>query len=348
MSNRRDFLKGSLLAASAMALPRLSRAEAAPLRGDWPAQPGARVVSTWDFGIPANQAAWTVLARGGAAIDAVETGAQVPESDLSNHSVGRGGYPDRDGKVTLDASIMHGDGRCGAVAALEHIGHPIKVARRVMDATPHVLLVGDGALEFALQQGFHKENLLTPASERAWREWLKTAHYQPQANSEVRDYGAHDLLPGGASNHDTIGMLAIDASGRMAGACTTSGMAWKLHGRVGDSPIIGAGLYVDDEVGGATSTGVGEEVIRNAGSFLVVELMRQGRSAQEACEEAVRRVIRKRPDATKQMQVAFLALRRDGQVGAYAIQKGFNYAVCDAQRQDRLLASPSVYQTTFS
>jgi N4-(beta-N-acetylglucosaminyl)-L-asparaginase len=350
MSNRRDFLKTSLLATSALALPGLSRA-AMPVAGKVPGGIGARVVSTWDFGVPANQAAWTVLGKGGKPLDAVETGVQVPESDLHNHSVGRAGYPDRDGKVTLDASIMDGDGRCGAVAALEHIAHPIKVARKVMEDTPHVLLVGDGALEFALQEGFTKEDLLTPESAKAWHEWLKQAKYTPVANSENIDYrrSLQNLgMPGGKNNHDTIGMLAVDANGHLAGACTTSGMAWKLHGRVGDSPIIGAGLYVDNEVGGATSTGVGEEVIRNAGSFLVVELMRQGRSPQEACEEAVRRIVKKRPEATKQMQVGFLALRRDGECGAFAIQKGFTYAVCDAQQQDRLLASPSVYQTTYS
>jgi N4-(beta-N-acetylglucosaminyl)-L-asparaginase len=350
MSDRRDFLKTTLLATSVLMLPRLSRGTA-PLSGTVPGGIGARVVSTWDFGVPANQAAWAVLGKGGKPLDAVETGVQVPESDLHNHSVGRAGYPDRDGKVTLDASIMDGDGRCGAVAALEHIAHPIKVARKVMEDTPHVLLVGDGALEFALQEGFTRENLLTPESEQAWHEWLKQAKYTPVANSENIDYH-HSLqslgMPGGKNNHDTIGMLAVDANGHLAGACTTSGMAWKMHGRVGDSPIIGAGLYVDNEVGGATSTGVGEEVIRNAGSFLVVELMRQGRSPQEACEEAVRRIVKKRPEATKDMQVGFLALRRDGECGAFAIQKGFTYAVCDTRQQDRLLASPSLYQTTYT
>jgi N4-(beta-N-acetylglucosaminyl)-L-asparaginase len=266
----------------------------------------------------------------------------VPEADLKNHSVGRAGYPHRDGHVSLDASIMDADGSCGAVAALEHIAHPIQVARRVMERTPHVLLAGDGALQFALEQGFKKEDLLTPESEQAWREWLKTAHYQPSVNSEVRDYGKTGM-PGGSGNHDTIGMLAIDAQGRLAGACTTSGMAWKMRGRVGDSPIIGAGLYVDGDVGAATSTGVGEEVIRNVGSFLVVELMRQGRSPQDACREAVMRIVKRRPQASKDLQVGFLAMNRAGEVGAWAIQPGFSYAVCDAQRQDGLLPAKSVY-----
>jgi len=346
MPSRREFLKTSMLAAGALATPRFAAAGTAPSRGALPGTDGARVISTWDFGVPANQAAWTVLARGGKALDAVEQGAQVPESDLSNHSVGKGGYPDRDGHVTLDASIMDHDGRCGAVACLEHIAHPIRVARRVMEATPHVLLVGEGALQFAREQGFHEETLLTPEAEKAWHEWLKTARYKPVANSENLDY--HRSLPGGHDNHDTIGMLAVDAHGHLAGACTTSGMAWKMRGRVGDSPIIGAGLYVDGEIGGATSTGVGEEVIRNAGSFLVVELMRQGRSPQEACEEAVRRIVKRRPDGAKEIQVGFIALRRDGAVGAHAIQRGFTYAVCDGKKRDGLFASPSVYTTSFS
>ena len=185
--------------------------------------------------------------------------------------------------------------------------------------------------------------LLTPESEKAWHEWLKTAKYKPVANSEVKSYNAGPGgTPGDASNHDTIGMLAIDAKGNLSGACTTSGMAWKLHGRVGDSPIIGAGLYVDNEVGGATSTGVGEEVIRNVGSFLVVELMRQGRSPEDACREAVERILRRKPNA-KDLQVGFLAMDKKGNVGAWAIQKGFSYAVCDANKQDTLIPGKSTY-----
>ena len=334
MTDRRRFLAASLAAAVTTAVSRSARAGTAAPAGKRP-----RVVSTWDFGVAANQAAWQVLSKGGNVLDAVEAGARVPEADPKNHSVGRAGYPDRDGRLTLDASIMDGNGDCGAVAAIEHIAHPISVARRVMEKTPHVLLVGDGALQFALEQGFAKEDLLTPDSEQAWREWLKKSEYKPSANSENETYGKGK--PGDAHNHDTLGLLAVDAQGRLAGACTTSGMAWKLHGRVGDSPIIGAGLYVDNEVGGATSTGVGEEVIRTAGSFLVVELMRQGRSPQQACEEAVRRIVRKRMKAAKDLQVGFLALNRQGEVGAYAIQKGFTYAVCDAGKQDALFDAAS-------
>jgi N4-(beta-N-acetylglucosaminyl)-L-asparaginase len=341
MTDRRGFLKASVLGASAVALAGGAHALAGT-SGTSKGSTGARVISTWDFGVAANQAAWGVLSKGGGSLDAVEAGVMIPEADLKNHSVGRAGYPDRDGHVSLDASIMDADGSCGAVAALEHIAHPIQVARRVMERTPHVLLVGDGALQFALEQGFKKEELLTPESEAAWKEWLKTAHYQPSANSEVRDYGKTGM-PGGKGNHDTIGMLAIDANGRLAGACTTSGMAWKLRGRVGDSPIIGAGLYVDGDVGAATSTGVGEEVIRNVGSFLVVELMRQGRSPQDACHEAVMRIVKRRPSASKDLQVGFLAMNRHGEVGAFAIQSGFSYAVCDATKQDGLVPSKSLY-----
>lgn len=327
MNDRRRFLQASALAAGALALPTLQARSAS----------GARVVSTWDFGVGANQVAWKTLSAGGSALDAVEAGARWAESDLCNPTVGRCGNPDRDGVLSLDASIMDGDGRCGSVAALSDIAHPVSVARQVMEKTPHVMLVGEGAQQFAVQQGFERRKLLTPEAEKAWREWLKTAQYTPEINAERRS------RPGDSSNHDTLGMLAIDAQGRLAGACTTSGMAWKMHGRVGDSPIIGAGLYVDNEVGAATASGVGEEMIRNAASFLVVELMRQGRSPADACREAIARVVRKRPEASKTLQVCFLALNKHGEVGAYALHRGFVYAVCDTNRQDDLRDSASVY-----
>ncbi|MBS0420707.1 MAG: N(4)-(beta-N-acetylglucosaminyl)-L-asparaginase [Proteobacteria bacterium] len=308
------------------------------------------VVSTWDFGVPANKAAWAVLAAGGRSVDAVEAGVRVPEADMKNHTVGRAGYPDRDGHVTLDASIMDEFGNCGAVAAMEFIAHPISVARAVMDKTPHVLLVGEGATQFAVEQGFAREQLLTPESRDAWQKWLKSAQgYEPVPNREnmlgrpgANTPGDKSLgTPGGAGNHDTIGMLALDQHGNLAGACTTSGMAWKMRGRVGDSPIIGAGLYVDNDVGAATSTGVGEEVIRNAGSFLVVELMRQGRSPQDACRQAVERILHRKRDRPADFQVGFLAVSKSGEIGAWAVQKGFTYAVCNTANPSALYDSKS-------
>ncbi|MBB4130589.1 N(4)-(beta-N-acetylglucosaminyl)-L-asparaginase [Xanthomonas sp. 3075] len=350
MIQRRHFLKSATLGALASGLAgwgaRAQAAVGAGSSGRVAALPrgGARVISTWDFGIAANQEAWKILSTGGIALDAVEAGVRVPEADPNNPTVGLGGYPDRDGRVTLDACIMDHLGNCGSVAALEDVVHAISVARAVMEKTPHVMLVGDGARQFALEQGFPKTKLLTPSSEAAWKQWLKTSKYSPEANVENRAW-RDAKLPGGKDNHDTIGMLALDAHGNLSGACTTSGMAWKMHGRVGDSPIIGAGLYVDNEVGGATSTGVGEEVIRNVGSFAVVEMMRQGKSPADACREVVMRLIRRKPELTRTLQVGFLAMNKRGDVGAFAIQKGFSYTVCDAQRQDLLVPGESHYTT---
>ena len=345
MHPRRDFLRLLALSATALGL----RPAAAAARGDEDGTPAAAgapaaastgplVVSTWDFGQAANAAAWDVLARRGGALDAVEAGARVPEADPQNHSVGLGGYPDRDGHVTLDACVMDHQGNLGAVACLEDIVHAVSVARKVMEKTPHVLLVGEGALQFALSQGFERQALLTPEAEKAWREWLKTSEYRPVPNIEQMGRGkpaalppAHATMPGaGAANHDTIGILARDAGGRLAGACTTSGMAFKLRGRVGDSPIGGAGLFVDGEVGAATATGVGEECLRVCGSHTVVELMRQGRAPQDACREAIERIARRYDPPRKDLQMAFLALHRDGRIGAFALQPGFSYAVTDA------------------
>jgi N4-(beta-N-acetylglucosaminyl)-L-asparaginase len=344
MFNRRKFIKATAISASLLAVDKKSISSVFPTS---PVAAAAKpiVISTWDFGIPANQAAWKVLSTGGRALDAVEAGVRVPEADPKIQTVGYGGLPDRDGHVTLDACIMDEFGNCGSVAGMEHISHPISVARLVMEKTPHVMLVGDGALQFALENGFKKENLLTKESEAAWKAWLKTAKYAPVMNVENKlyDKAAPTKLPGNQYNHDTIGMLALDAKGNLSGACTTSGMAYKLHGRVGDSPIIGAGLYLDNEIGGATSTGVGEEVIRNVGSFLVVELMRQGLTPEAACKEAVMRIIKKKPDIAKNIQVGFLALNKKGEYGAYAIQTGFSYAVCNEEKSDLLIPGKSYY-----
>lgn len=277
------------------------------------------VISTWKHGLEANAAAWKLLEKGGTALDAVEQGVRVTESDPENSSVGLGGRPDRDGRVTLDACIMDHRSRCGAVAYLQEIENPISVARKVMEETPHVMLVGDGALQFAQSQGFERKNLLTPASLQAWEQWkAEQAQKAPAINHE---------------NHDTIGMLALDEWGNLSGACTTSGWAYKMPGRVGDSPIIGAGLFVDNEVGAACATGMGEAVIRIAGSHTVVELMRQGLSPQEACEEACKRIMRKHEDLTN-LQVGFLALNKNGEVGGHSVYAGFNYALQTADQQD--------------
>lgn len=338
MYNRREFIKISAAGASLAAISNSAIAETISLKAE-PVLP--IVISTWDFGIYANKEAWKTLEKGGRALDAIEAGARIPEqTDISSHTVGRTGLPDRDGHVTLDSCIMDEFGNCGSVAAMEDIAHPISVARLVMEKTPHVMLVGEGATQFAVEHGMKKEKLLTPESEKIWKEWLKTAKYSPVMNIE----NGHKA--GDKYNHDTIGMLAIDAKGNISGGCTTSGMAFKLHGRVGDSPIIGAGLYVDNEVGGATSTGVGEEVIRNVGSFLVVELMRQGLSPEDACKEAVHRIIKKKPDTAKQIQVGFLAINKKGEYGAYAIQSGFSFAVCNAKQQDLLIPGKSYYPAT--
>ena len=332
MHSRRSFIKKSFIGtasigAVATALSCQNKSKVSQVTGK------PIVISTWDFGVAANKAAWEILSKNGRALDAVENGVKVAEADLSNTTVGKGGYPDRDGHVTLDACIMDELGNCGSVAAIENIAHPISVARLVMEKTPHVMLVGQGAKEFALQNGFVEENLLTPNSKAAWEEWLKEKKYKPVINVENKAF-ASDKLPGNKYNHDTIGMLALDADGNLSGACTTSGMAFKMHGRVGDSPIIGAGLYVDNEIGAATSTGVGEEVMRTVGSFLVVELMRQGYSPQNACQEAVLRIVKKKPDIAKDIQVGFLALNKKGEYGSFALQDGFTFAICNDKQQD--------------
>lgn len=287
----------------------------------------AVMISTWDFGAAANAAGIEARRNGGSALDMVEAGGKVAEADESNSSVGLGGLPDRDGHVTLDACVMTWAGDIGAVCALEDVVHAVSVARAVMEKTPHTMLVGVGARAFAVDQGFPTQNLLTPRAEAAWREWLKTSEYAPRINSENTDWRS---MPGGPGNHDTIGLLAIGADNRMAGACTTSGMAFKMRGRVGDSPLIGAGLYVDDEVGGATATGVGEDVVRVSGAHSAVEAMRHGLDPTAACRSVIERLARLRGTKVAASQVALLALDKQGRAGAFALQPGFTYAVTDA------------------
>lgn len=315
MPNRRKFLKNTTLAVSGAILSGNTSISKGCLSStnDTESIDGPFVISTWIHGMEANAATWKVLEHGGKALDAVEKGVSITEADLSNRSVGLGGSPDRDGKVTLDACIMDHKSRCGSVAFLQHIDHPIQVARKVMEETPHVMLVGQGAYQFALENGFERSTVEVPVpgAKKAWEKWLKDSKYQPIINIE---------------NHDTIGMIAIDRNRNLSGACTTSGMANKIHGRVGDSPIIGAGLFVDNEVGAATATGVGEAVIRIAGSHTVVELMRAGATPKEACKTAVERILRKH-DNVDNLQVGFIAIDKEGRHGGYSVYNGFNYAI---------------------
>ena len=285
------------------------------------------VISTWSHGIPANEASIKILENNGSALDAVEAGVRVTEADAENQSVGLGGRPDSEGNVTLDACIMDSDGNAGSVGFLQNIKHPISVARKVMEETDHVMLAGKGALKFALKNGFKRENLLTEESRKGWLEWKK--------NKRIKEsWGPND-------DHDTITSLAQDNDGNLSGACTTSGLAYKLHGRVGDSPIIGAGMYVDNEVGAAGATGVGELVMKTCGSFLVVELMRQGYSAMDACNEAVNRIVKQEGGKTK-LQVGYIALGKDGSIGYASIQKGFQYALYK-ERVNKLFDVKSIF-----
>ena len=310
--SRRRFIKNLGLAGAGLAVnPFKSKAQLPNLNP--PVKNNPLVISTWIHGMEANAGAWEILSNGGNALDAVQKGVAVTENDLNNRSVGLGGRPDRDGHVTLDACIMDHDSRCGAVAFLEEIIHPIDVARAIMDKTPHVMLVGKGAQQWALENGFTKASFQVPVPpvQKDYEEWRIKSEYKTGVNVE---------------NHDTIGMLALDANGRMAGACTTSGMAYKIRGRVGDSPIIGAGLFIDGDVGGATATGVGEAMIRTAGSSAVVESMRRGASPEEACYDIVQRILKKHPGVDG-MQVGFLAMNIQGETGGYSVYNGFNYAL---------------------
>ena len=267
------------------------------------------ILSTWNHGLPANDAAWKVLENDGSAMDAAEAGARVAEADPTITSVGFGGLPDEQGNVTLDACVMDSNGNAGSVAFLQNIKHPVSVARNVMEDTKHVMLVGEGARLFAVSQGFEEMDLLTVESRQAWEEWDKNR----------REMTPHET-------HDTISVLVQDKNGDLAGACTTSGWAYKLHGRVGDSPIIGAGLFVDNEIGCAAATGLGEEVIKTTGSFLVVELMRQGYDPTVACEEALNRVI-KAHNGKPDFQIGYIALRKDGEIGSACLKWSFDYAL---------------------
>ncbi len=320
MDRRKFIVRSSILSTGVLIYPKSGiKSQGHPLGQDF-LHP--LVISTWDFGLTANRVAWECLAKGMRALDAVEQGIRVIEADEDNLSVGIGGLPDREGIVTLDACIMDEFGKAGSVTFLEDIVHPISVARLVMEKTPHVMLSGKGALLFALENGFTRQNLLTEKAKKAWEDWKIKSEYKPVINIE---------------NHDTVGLLSIDKFGNISGGCSTSGLAYKMHGRVGDSPIIGAGLYVDNEIGAAVATGLGEMVMRNLSSFLVVELMRQGFSPQDACEEAIKRIAQNNP-GSKDYQVGIIALDKSGNTGAYSLQKGFSYAL-HTENQNDLIAS---------
>jgi N4-(beta-N-acetylglucosaminyl)-L-asparaginase len=309
MKRRRFIISGSLASAGIILHSKTGMAEnigSVPYPSELPV-----VISTWDFGFNANTEAWKCLSTGGTVLDAVEQGIRLIEADEDNLSVGIGGLPDRDGIVTLDACIMDEKDRAGSVTFLKDIAHPISVARMVMEKTPHVMLSGDGALQFALENGFERQALLTVKARKAWEEWKIKSNYKPVINIE---------------NHDTVGLLALDQHGNFAGGCSTSGLAFKMHGRVGDSPIIGAGLFVDNEVGAAVATGLGELVMRSLSAFLVVELMRNGSSPKAACEKAILRIVEKNPDF-RDYQVGLIAIDKTGSTGAYSLQPGFSYSL---------------------
>ncbi|MEO5592130.1 MAG: N(4)-(beta-N-acetylglucosaminyl)-L-asparaginase [Chitinophagaceae bacterium] len=339
MPNRRKFLQSSLFSSIAVLFGKKSFAK----EETYPVITGKPVViSTWDAGLNANKGAWQILGKGGRALDAVEAGVMITESEQSC-CVGLGANPDRDGFVTLDACIMDENFNCGSVAFLERIKHPVSVARRVMEKTPHVMLVGSGAQQFAVAEGFPlEEQKLSEDAQKSYDQWLKKSEYKPVINIEnsKKEHGpfAPAQLENGEWNHDTIGMVAMDTNGNLSGSCTTSGMGFKMRGRLGDSPIIGAGLFVDNEVGAVTSTGQGEDVIRMCGSHTVIEFMRQGLSPEQACQKAVARIMKIKGDKAKEIQVAFLALNKKGEAGAYAIHKGFSYAIKNGT-QEKLVAS---------
>ncbi|MDD7885023.1 isoaspartyl peptidase/L-asparaginase family protein [Flavivirga sp. 57AJ16] len=332
MSDRRSFIKkaalGTIGVSTVVGCNQVTK-EAPQEKNKVSHQAGVKplIISTWKHGLPANEEAWRFLKKGSSALDAVEAGVKIPEADPKERSVGYGGLPDREGKVTLDACIMNHHSDCGSVSFLQGIKHPISVAKKVLEETPHVMLSGKGALDFALSKGFKEENLLTPESEKDWKKWLEESKYKPVINIE---------------NHDTISMLILDESGNLTGACTTSGAAWKMHGRVGDSPIIGAGLFLDNEVGAAAATGLGEAVIRTAGSAMVVEQMRLGKSPAEACKEIVERIYNKHKNHKDMayLQVGFIAVNKQGKYGGYSLRSGFNYAVCDDEKGHRMEDAP--------
>ncbi|MCB0686186.1 MAG: N(4)-(beta-N-acetylglucosaminyl)-L-asparaginase [Saprospiraceae bacterium] len=339
--SRRRFLQNSLVL-----VPALGCAPLSYLNGE---AKKPLVLSTWDSGVIANAGAWPVLQSEGRALDAVEQGGIAIEDHISC-CVGLGGNPDRDGFVTLDACIMDEKANCGSVAFLERIKHPVSVARKVMEETPHVMLVGEGAQQFALEQGFPLEDgKLSPDAEKAYKKWLEKSAYKPVKNIERTQLNkgkgpyAPSMFDDGSFNHDTMGTICIDSHGDLSGMCTTSGMGFKMRGRVGDSPIIGSGLFVDNEAGAAVATGQGEEIIRISGCHLVVELMRNGATPQDACEKAIARIVKRDPVKAKDFQACFIAINKKGEHGAFAVHPGFNYTISDMTQENKVLDSKSYF-----
>jgi N4-(beta-N-acetylglucosaminyl)-L-asparaginase len=263
--------------------------------------------------------------------------------------VGYGGLPDAEGRVTLDAAIMDWTARIGSVISLEHIQNPVSVARLILEQTEHVCLAGEGAFNFAITNGFQPAILHTENSIKKYNEWKKGTYGRSQ-EFHTDEYKVRTMGINEDGNHDTIGMVAIDKDGHLSAACTTSGTAWKLHGRVGDSPIIGAGLYVDGEVGAVAATGKGEECVRACGSFLAVEMMRLGKSPQEACELAVKRVIQlnllSHHNRDHEYQVGFIAINAKGETGVAAVRDGFEYALYKGS-DNKLLKSMYIINESF-
>lgn len=317
------------------------------------------ILSTWSFGRAANAAAWPILAGGGSALDAVQRACIAVEDDPTIDSVGRGGLPDASGRVSLDGCVMLSPRHCAGVCFVRRFNHPVSIARCVMEQTHHVLLAGEGADAFAAARGFTPEDLLTDEAREVWRKWrddpalLKGERYRgwlpPRNVEELRGIdplvgcsgsnddeqqriAADESMPHNRS-HDTIGVLAIDAAGAMAGACSTSGMAFKVPGRVGDSPIIGHGLYVDPAAGAAVATGTGELLMRTCGCFLAVELMRQGACPADAARAVVARIV-ETCDIVDDHQVGLITLKPDGTWASAALRSGFRVASRATDREE--------------
>ncbi|MCH2180739.1 MAG: N(4)-(beta-N-acetylglucosaminyl)-L-asparaginase [Mariniblastus sp.] len=290
-------------------------------------------IATWPFGKASCEQAVKVVQRGGSMVDAIEQGIWVTEADVSNASVGIGGIPNADGQVELDACIMTGpDHNAGSVGGLQDVLHPISVARLVMEKTPHVMLVGEGAKQFAMEQGVSPTDLLTADQKKRWEAWKKQ---QGAEKPEIDE-----------DHHDTIAMLGLDAQGNLYGGCSTSGWGYKMPGRIGDSPIIGSGLYVDNQVGAAGATGLGENVMRHCGSFLVVEMMRQGATPTEACEQAVGRIAELDPKNLGNLDINFIALNKQGVYGAAGTSQGFKYSMADP-RQSQVLEAKALSEKSI-